>query len=769
MTRAMTSDSGLPERPAILDTLGLRQAVMRTWIPILLVILVGAAMYLPLQSLSVESKSIKDTDLTHEYTLYQGHYQVDISGMDELIATDEENLSYMAGMKDSYSVSHGDGINHALQDSMDMDSGEIAEDHATNSWWLFLFSFLLLLLMLERSSDGWFNRNIPVALEWMAAVLALLVVIFAAIGLGTYFDLGDAAPEALGHSDQDGGLLGDVSSEESEGVPSETITWSPGLAMWLELLAMLIAIPLILLHLFEALSPGWWGESRSSNPRSLFKETDTTALHESDGLGQRNSDMVARIPAFAASLALLLVLSALFMPWVQHEQTYRVEDDDGDFSVHSVSWSAGLFSTSFTNSTMFDNATGVEATEQDTGDNASIGNTEELVGDLGLKVFLAMALIIIPLGMAMIPNDKRKNLGSSRIWLAACLLMSCWVLSGITESIQAGGDEIADDASTVIPHENLFIAFNNIQDGTMGYAIGFANLQGADWLSPIVEATWSTTWAVTFIHLATVLLFLTSLICLTGIHELASRSTGRFSAFPISLHGEPLHHGGWLATPEDGNNHLAFASVGVLLLLTALMGGTLTDSLVTSGSSSGPEGKSYLVDIMNSNDDEWADGTMNNGDVLKIDVDIPASFVGNATYLMFIAGCSDNLGDWGSNNPVGEDTDAIRIEIQLPDELGGDILVEEEDCVDNWSFEEEFGDPSSNRDQHVVQAASEEGAALRFYGDDTLMISTEVTITAITKGSLGGTGVNQDDELYAAVYSEWRGFYSVVEEIDEGE
>jgi hypothetical protein len=69
----------------------------------------------------------------------------------------------------------------------------------------------------------------------------------------------------------------------------------------------------------------------------------------------------------------------------------------------------------------------------------------------------------------------------------------------------------------------------------------------------------------------------------------------------------------------------------------------------------------------------------------------------------------------------------------------------------------------------VVEARTAEAAALRFYGDDMMMISVDVKVTAITKGSLGGSGVNEDNDLYAAFYSNWQGYFSQVSEIVEEE
>jgi len=767
----MASKDVLPARPAALDFIGLRQAMLRTWLPIVLVVLIGAAAYLPLQNLQVDFVTDADTDMTVEYTLYQEHYQVDTTGMDDYIASDEENMSMMIGLRESYSVSHGDGINHANLDSMKMSTGEVAEEHASTSWWVFLFAFILLLLVLERSSDGWFNRTFPIALEWVAAGAALLMVIFLLMGLGDFFTLGDAAPEALGHADFDGGLYGESVTEEEDGVLGETASWSPGIVMWLELIILLLAIPLILLHSLEAMSTGWWGDSRTSHPKSLFKETPISSLHESDGLSLKNTSLASKIPAFASILALILLTSALFMPWVEHYQEYRIEDEDGDWSVHQVTWSTGLFGSEFTNSTIFESPSDVKSETSDTSENASVPKTEKLVGDMTTRLFLGLTLLLIPLIMTFVPKERRQMLGSSRLWLATGLLLSCWVFSGITSDLAGGGKSMSGDASLLRPDENMLIMWiEEGEAGEMGFGQAFVMLQEADWLGLMMETGWSTTLAVSFINIGIILLFLSALVCLTGLHESAGNNSGsKLAVIPAAFHGEPLHHGGWLAVPDGGSNKVAFAVIGVLTIITALMGGALKDTFVSTGSSEGPEGKKFEVDIRDNWDEEWIDGNLNNGESFQLTIDIPATNVENVTYIHFRAGCSDNTGGFGDNNPVGEDTDAIRIEITLPDELGGDILVEEEDCIDNWSFNHDIGDDSSNSANHVVEARTAEAAALRFYGDDKMMISVDVKVTAITKGSLGGSGVNEDNDLYAAFYSTWQGYFSQVSEIVEEE
>ncbi len=651
-----------------------------------------------------------------------------------------------------------------------MSTGEVAEEHASNSWWVFLFAFILLLLVLERSSDGWFNRNFPMALEWVAAGAALLMVIFVLIGFGDFFALGEAAPEALGHADFDGGLYGESVTEEEDGVLPQTASWSPGIVMWLELIILLLAIPLILLHSLEAMSTGWWGDSRTSHPKSMFKETPVSSLHESDGLSLKNIGLASKIPAFASIFALILLTSALFMPWVEHYQEYRSVDEDGDWSVHQVTWSTGLFGSEFTNSTIFESPSDVESETSDTSENASVVKTEKLVGDMTTRFFLGLTLLLIPLIMTFVPKERRQMLGSSRLWLATGLLLSCWVFSGITGDLAGGGKSMSNDASLLRPDENMLIMWiEEGEAGEMGFGQAFVMLQGADWLGPMMETGWSTTLAVSFINIGIILLFLSALVCLTGLHENAGNSSGKLAMIPAAFHGEPLHHGGWLAVPDGGSNKIAFAAIGVLTLITALMGGALKDTFVSTGSSEGPEGKKFEVEIRDDWNDVFTDGSLNNGDSLQFTIDIPATNVENVTYIHFQAGCSDNAGEFGDNNPVGEDTDAIRIEITLPDELGGDILVEEEDCIDNWSFNHDIGDDSSNSANHVVEARTAEAAALRYYGDDKMMISVDVKVTAITKGSLGGSGVNEDNDLYAAFYSTWQGYFSQVSEIVEEE
>ncbi|HIA90518.1 MAG TPA: hypothetical protein EYO09_05470, partial [Candidatus Poseidoniales archaeon] len=131
----------LPDRPAFLDGLGLRQAALRTWLPIIVIILVGAASYLPLQSLTVEGESPAETEMIWEYTLYQERVDLEIIGMNEY-ADSNESPDYLAGIDSEYSTSHGEGINHANLNEKTLDNGEIASAHGQMIWWTLLFSLL---------------------------------------------------------------------------------------------------------------------------------------------------------------------------------------------------------------------------------------------------------------------------------------------------------------------------------------------------------------------------------------------------------------------------------------------------------------------------------------------------------------------------------------------------------------------------------------------------------------------------------------------------
>ncbi|HIB59520.1 MAG TPA: hypothetical protein EYO42_03115 [Candidatus Poseidoniales archaeon] len=758
----------LPDRPAFLDGLGLRQAALRTWLPIIVIILVGAASYLPLQSLTVEGESPAETEMIWEYTLYQERVDLEIIGMNEY-ADSNESPDYLGGIDSEYSTSHGEGINHANLNEKTLDNGEIASAHGQMIWWTLLFSLLLVLLLFERSSDGWFNRAAPRIVEAVAAMAALLVVILLMFGLADFFTLGDAAPEALGHVDFEGGLFGESESSTADG-PPETVSWAPGLAMWLELVALLMVIPLLLLHFLEALSPGWLGESRSSHPSALFRSSDSATLSENDGLGSRVEKATLVLPSLAASLALLLLITALFLPWMVHSQTYQVMDEDGDWSTVVVDWQTGMFGTTFSNSTFFDSSQEIESKDGSTSGNASVSGTEGEVDDMMFKYFLGLFLLVIPFILALVPKERRSLLGSSRLWLATGLLFSCWIMSGIVGQIADGGQSYGSDSSLLLPHEDLVIVWGESGDsGLMGHSVGFVGLEDHEWIAPVITADWGPGLALLFVQIAVVLLFIAGLSSLTGLHEGAGANRSGLPLLPSSLHGTAYDESSWLGGAQGSSHKVAFAGVGFLLLLTLILGGPLEGMLLSKGSSGGPTLRTFDVEIEDLYDEVITDGSLNNGQVINLIIDIPTSSVENATFIHFQAGCSDNVGDFGSNNPVGEDADAIRIEISLPDSLGGAVLVDEEECIDNWSFEHEVGDDSSNQATYRVEARNAESAGSRF-SDDSMMVSIDVTITAITKGSLVGTGVNEDDELYFAFYSYWLGYDGqVTEVVDEEE
>ena len=133
-----------------------------------------------------------------------------------------------------------------------------------------------------------------------------------------------------------------------------------------------------------------------------------------------------------------------------------------------------------------------------------------------------------------------------------------------------------------------------------------------------------------------------------------------------------------------------------------------------------------------------------------------------------IAGCADNVGDFGSNNPVGEDPDSISIVIDVPANIGEDIVVDEEICTNQYSYEHEIGDSSSREASYQVRGRNVEEVAKRFYFDDFMGV-WYVNVTAHTAGSLVGTGLNPDEELYAGVQIYFYGFYSVVTLVESEE
>ncbi|HIF46129.1 MAG TPA: hypothetical protein EYQ73_04970 [Candidatus Poseidoniales archaeon] len=757
----------IPVMPDILKPLGERQAAIRTWFPLILLMIIGVSTLLPLQHLSVTETTEADTEMTTEYSLYLDHYEVDIDGMDEFIATDEANLSMYSHLEESYSLSHGDGINRLQLEDKEFDTGAIAESHSDTIWWTFLFAFILILLTFERSTNGWLVRKFPRHTEIVSALVALSLLVFLIMGLGDFFTLGQAAPEAIGHPSFEGGLFGDASMGDESALP-ESIAWSPGLILWVEMVALMLIIPLLLLYTMESMSSGWWGKTRSSNIMSLFKSSKQKMLSETITFAEKGVKTASAIPTISAISALLLISTALFLPWMTFSQSILVEQEgetESTWSSHPVEWELGLFSSSFTNSTLFESSEDISPSDEAiSGDSAK--TTRSIIDDQMSNMFFALFILIIPLILAFIPSEKRNRFGSSRIWLAMGLLLSCLMLNVVIDNLSTGGQSFVNDAKMLRADEGLIIDWQGAGDGgTMGYIEGQAFHSDAPWIGELITTTWSTGPAVLLLNIAIIALFIGGLVALTGLHEFASRQTGGFGLITAHVHGDTGESAGWLAAPDGTRQGIAFAGVSTMLILTLIFGGVLEGIFVSSGTTAGPGLTLYNVDLNDRLDDSATDGTLTNEEVMSLTIDLPATNVENVTFIHFRAGCSDNVGDFGSNNPVGEDTDSIRIEIQLPESFGGDILVEEEDCVNNWSFIQEFGDDKSNDRTVTIEARDAQSAAERF-SDDSMMITVEVTITAITKGSLVGTGVNEDDELYAAFYSSWQGYYGLVSEAE---
>ncbi|MBT3971400.1 MAG: hypothetical protein HOE92_04185 [Euryarchaeota archaeon] len=759
----------LPARPKILDGFGERQATFRIWLPVFILISLLVASITPLLTLEKTQPTEAETEVTYTYSVFPERIDVELTGMDDFIAA-SEGEEELAGFPTTWSEGHDHGLNTGEIKEMQHDTSLIAKEHASNLWWSGFFTIILLFLVMERGSTGSFFSWNPRVTEIISAIISLALLFSLLFCIGSITSLGDAAPEALGYTSLEGNWFGHSSAEVDGG--EESISWAPGFSLWIELLALVMAILLFVVHLLESMTPGWLGESRPYSLLSLFKKgEDCSSLEKAEKFVGSMKVGFNILPSLTLVLAIALIGTALLMPMASITQTWQMQNEGGDWEAIEVKWEASMFSTSFTNNSGFSDQSDFSPTTGVLRENATVSGMESVIDDIRMNHLTALFIILVPLTLALIPLQYRNRTGSPRLWLGACLLTSAWILSGMLTTISEGGIAFHADALSATPVEGISYFWGSSSPGTYGHVMGMAtSAEGADWIYDMMVVDWNLGVGVLLLKMATFLCLLGGFASLSGVHESASRNEDAIpgiGAFTKAIHGEHFPEAGWLGGSPDASNKVAFAGITVLLLLAMTIGGAFEFGLVSEGDSAGPTLRTFDVDIDDTSDTSGSDGQLNQGGVLELTIDIPASFVENVTSASFQAGCSDNLGDFGSNNPVGEETDAIRIEIYLPEEHGGLLLVEEEDCVDNWSFFHTVGDDSSNAGTYRVQARNADSAGSLFNADDELMITVEVKITAICKGSIFGSGGNADDELYAAVFVNWQGYYGSVTEVSE--
>lgn len=741
----------VPERPDSLEGIGRQRSRLILWIPVIVLLLVLVGSNLGYQQLTHEWTTA-DGSQTTTWTLYEERVHTSIEG--DLPRSQNTSASLDAAATE-FDASHGDGIDIGeLGDARQRSTADLAASYGGILSAAILLSLLLIIVAFERASKGMFACRWPRMLELASALLGVLLLITLGSALLHQVDFGAAAPEALGYPDVDGRLWGSPSTQQLTG-GEEKIGWAPGSSIWFVLLAGLSVAVLIPFHIAEVAKPGWWGE------------------HDEDESSWVR-DWVSLLPTTLALLAMLLFVMALLLPWATLTQSWAVaaepgEDGPGEDRLYEFTWDAGLFASSFYNHSVL----GTEASDSSSTEDGSIGisHLDEAISDRMRPMILGGLLLAIPLVLTLFPKALRLRLGPGRVWLIASLLLAGWVMATASSgALGELGPAAAVDVVGLTPSDDVVVHWSsNVAPGPYGHGTGRVLESDVPGVSPEVVLNWSPGWGLIAAGLAGSLALVAGLLTLTGVHEAvrSSRAPALLRLAPVVMHG-PYRADDWLGGPSATERRVAMGVAMMMLALTLSAGGTLSASLETSGDVGPPALKVYEVDLNDEDGDDAMDGNLQDGESHVLVLELPAQSVDNVTFIHFQAGCSDNVGGFGDNNPIGEDTDSIRIEVDVPEEFGEDILIEDEQCQDFWSWYLDIGDDSSNDGTHDVQARNAHEAGLQ-YTNDSMMYTWTVTITAITRGSLGGTGQNEDTELYAAVYSYWSGYEGIItEKTDDG-
>jgi len=729
----------IPDRPSWLDWLGKHQNHIRFFGPILLLFFALIASSVSITTMSY-AWEIDGKEELRTWNMYGDYIHVTYEGIEH-----DENES--GTFTNEYNRGHGDGLDFGgLDDDRVYNTADLAAEQSSRIGLILLLSLLLVGLAIDRSTSGPLSSRFFLASEVVSGITALLIIVNAVMLVTNHVDWGNASPEALGYPGIDGALYGSPASEPYNG-GEETIAWAPGLGMWFEIALIFSSILLLMMHIGQALRKDWWGEL-------------------TDQIGDRFSNLLRYLPSALLIGSVLALGLALALPWAQVTQTYGVEVGENTED-HSVEWSASLWGSTLYNSSMFDSPDSIEVTKED--GSVSASHLGEAVSDGRLQLILATLMVFTPWVIMVLPSGLRERLGPSRVWLSAPLLLGGWVLLTAASKVSGGiATSVNLDLLAMLPNDTWSIIWSNdYGTGGRGHLIGAVINSDAEWIGRATYLDWAPGAGLISAIAAGMFATTAGLLNLTGLHESNANSESQsiLSQFPAIVHGT-IPGDGFFGEHERGHTMLAMGVAALMFVLTITAGGTLAGLLVSGGDVGPPVLNTYDVHIDDTNAEEFMDGDLMDGESHVFVLNIPATQIQNVTFIHFQTGCSDNTGGFGDSNPIGEDTDSIRIEIDVPEEIGDDIIIDDELCEDNWSFDYDEGDGSSKQRIVRVQARTAADAGAMFT-NDTMMLEWTFTVTAIPRGSFVGTGINEDESLYAAIYAYWLGSESIVTEVQE--
>ena len=753
----------LPPRPFWLDGAAMSRAALRTWVPWLVLMLVWSAGAIAWTAVSVDSEAAgRATSATMRFGADRVSLSVSTEGLEgdatALLPTD---LRYSSRELPSGVGADGAERADALEDEL---SG-----HATLLGWSTALALIIGLAALDRIAGGPLAHRAPRLAEICLSVLAGLLFLLLLLAVIDQGSIGATAGHWAGADESARLPYGDAGCSDTGGVRT-CLSWAATSALWLELAALMATAVVFLLHTVEAVDPRWFGDAGGIGPRGLFGRGEPVPLGTAERLSSAAGDRLAALPVASLVLALGLLLPAFFVPWSAVSLAQPVQrETEGPWIASESTWTLGLFTgrSEITDVWSAGPTAETNTSSGGVGELAGFSQTSEQLKERRVPLFVAGALLLLPVGLALLPGRWTAALGARRLWWAVSALSAGLVLStsasqfavGTAVSLPAEAMAAATALGPLVPMTDVV--------GAEGHTLLVSSAGGG--LAPFASLSWTHGPAVALVQLAASAAVMSGSLLLTGVHDLAGRAGEQGRGLHARLHGRRPAGDPWL---ERSSVSAAVPASGLIIILfIVLIGGQAATGLFTAQVTSQAAAlKAWHVATTDDHEHLFRDSDLQDADQLMLVIEVPGQLA-NASQLSFNAGCSDNTGEFGDANPVGEDTDTFDVLIDVPESVGEDVIELDHPCQDAWSFNAEFGqyvhnDPDSpiRVEAPTAHLAGEAAADHRYDGTWTF------TLTMHTKGDLGGTGLNPDTDMYAAMSIDGDGHVGTVSEIvDEGD
>ncbi len=616
---------------------------------------------------------------------------------------------------------------------LDLDAMEILARDIDRASSRGVFLALIVLTGLAANLRKPFDEDDSTTASWLFTGLLLLAGLSAMLGVfAIVTDYGEAV-ESAAENDVTGFTIQPTvsgSADERNDDQELSITWSPGGALWLQLLASLVLFAGAALHapnIVQRIDDGLEGDYKPPLPSFV-------SIPEM---------IQSRTPALSLAVLGLLVLGAFILPWFTMEQhIHAVEMDDVTASEHEFGWSITQWQVWATSNSLFEVDDPDDATTDSSfdghGDHPLLGTVISEVTGMRWATSAALILVVFAGSLSITPAFRERIGGGADGWrfllLAGVILTMGIGTSGFEDAV---GESVVIDAHRLSPDANAQYVWDLYEgpDNARGSMLGMVDIDSNS--SGLVESIWTPGPAFAAATTASMVSF----VMLLDLIFVAARRPGTLDAVREGRRADLFDATPW-ATP------LTIASVVGLLIVSML--GSGVGSLLLHPSMGAPEELDKWEVTYNSvwrlEETEWE--TLSDGETLEFAVQPSMEGHQHLRGIELSVQCGE-----GNRGLVTDESDTFDVEIIPPqgidfsnlEPLSFTLEASSEDC--EWQYSRIMLNNALEPVQGEYWSVSAEEALKQSGYDSIGTLQWSFRITANVNG--GSTPVDQDSNAEA--------------------